>query len=392
MTARDSVVSAHDHQFSQPPQLPRRRRTHSTASTRSTPSSKRSPSPIVTFSATPLSSDPKGVKNITRKVIRTLEGLGHLDSTDMGELDDNYDSEQYDQREVEAVLTVNGAAKRGETPDAPVVVVMNGRLNNSVAGKPVTLKPVEKIDWEIPRKVLHSSIGFFTLYLYVHNGDVKIVVFLLWTALAFLVPIDILRLRYPAFERTFERCVGFLMRESEKKSTNGILWYILGVNFVLTFYPIDVATISILILSWADTAASTVGRLFGAKTPRLPSRLPFLRLPLAPRKSLAGFIAATVTGTLIAVGFWGWVAPFRSGTPGLSWVWDSGASLASSSSVTGRWVGLGGLGVVAGLISGVAEALDLGSLDDNLTLPIISGGCILGFLKLLGLFSASPSS
>lgn len=110
-------------------------------------------------------------------------------------------------------------------------------------------------------------------------------------------------------------------------------------------------------LSWADTAASTVGRLFGAKTPRLPSRLPFLRLPLAPRKSLAGFIAATVTGTLIAVGFWGWVAPFRSGTPGLSWVWDSGASLASSSSVTGRWVGLGGLGVVAGLISGVAEAL-----------------------------------
>lgn len=252
MTARDSVVSAHDHQFSQPPQLPRRRRTHSTASTRSTPSSKRSPSPIVTFSATPLSSDPKGVKNITRKVIRTLEGLGHLDSTDMGELDDNYDSEQYDQREVEAVLTVNGAAKRGETPDAPVVVVMNGRLNNSVAGKPVTLKPVEKIDWEIPRKVLHSSIGaffalyafllmshlylhtgFFTLYLYVHNGDVKIVVFLLWTALAFLVPIDILRLRYPAFERTFERCVGFLMRESEKVC---VLFYsyFFSSNFVIT--------------------------------------------------------------------------------------------------------------------------------------------------------------
>jgi len=28
--------------------------------------------------------------------------------------------------------------------------------------------------------------------------------------------------------------------------------------------------------------------------------------------------------------------------------------------------------------------VELGSLDDNLTLPIISGGCILGFLKLIG--------
>ena len=29
--------------------------------------------------------------------------------------------------------------------------------------------------------------------------------------------------------------------------------------------------------------------------------------------------------------------------------------------------------------------LNLRSLDDNLTLPIICGGCILGFLKLLGM-------
>ncbi|KAJ6510881.1 hypothetical protein C8R45DRAFT_965463 [Mycena sanguinolenta] len=34
--------------------------------------------------------------------------------------------------------------------------------------------------------------------------------------------------------------LGFLMRESERTSTNGILWYILGV------YPIDVATVAIL--------------------------------------------------------------------------------------------------------------------------------------------------
>lgn len=84
----------------------------------------------------------------------------------------------------------------------------------------------------------------------------------------------------------------------------------------------------------------------------------------------------------------------------------------------GRWAGLGLLGVASALISGVAEALgksvrlrrptrpvilaslsplsafrtdaddlsgmvDLGALDDNLTLPIISGGCLLGVFKVL---------
>lgn len=72
------------------------------------------------------------------------------------------------------------------------------------------------------------------------------------------------RLRWPTFERLYERLLGFLMRESEKarvplpltldykltsstqKSTNGVIWYILGVNFALQFYPRDVATVAIL--------------------------------------------------------------------------------------------------------------------------------------------------
>ena len=115
-------------------------------------------------------------------------------------------------------------------------------------------------------------------------------------------------------------------------------------------------------LSWADTAASTIGRLFGARSPRLPSRLPFFGFPLAPRKSLAGFIAAAVTGTLIAVGFWGWIAPLRSGTAGLGWAWNSSTSSAAflssgGATAAGGWLELGVVGVVTGLVSGVAEAL-----------------------------------
>ena len=91
-----------------------------------------------------------------------------------------------------------------------------------------------------------------------------------------IVPADILRLNYPPFERTYERVLGFLMRESEKvrtpmthptrlcavsqrfdpfilpawpslqKHTNGVIWYIVGVVFVLALYPLDIAVLSIL--------------------------------------------------------------------------------------------------------------------------------------------------
>lgn len=174
-------------------------------------------------------------------------------------------------------------------------------------------------------------------------------------------------------------------------------------------------------LSWADTAASTFGRLWGRYTPPLPKRLPILRLPLAPRKSLAGFIAASITGALVAVVFWRWAAPLGAGSPNagaLSWTWDQGFALPSAGPVrdvleavgvkgvpTGGWLGLSLIGLVAGAVTGVAEALgtllsaplsshhahqrfiDLGSLDDNLTLPIITGSCLWAFFKLLSYVS-----
>lgn len=161
-----------------------------------------------------------------------------------------------------------------------------------------------------------------------------------------------------------------------QKSSNGVIWYILGANIALIAFPLDIAVVSILMyvlsclgfvfplliplnsLSWADTAASTFGRLWGSLTPPLPARL--IGLPLAPRKSLAGFIAATVTGAAVAAGFWLYIAPLRDN---LTWSWDTGVSSTfSGTSVEGGEVfrGFTGFAVVtlwAGLVSGVAEAL-----------------------------------
>src|ERR1700679_9148 len=88
-------------------------------------------------------------------------------------------------------------------------------------------------------------------------------------------------------------------------------------------------------LSWADTNASTFGRLWGKKTRALPRS--FLGLPFAPRKSLAGFVAASLTGALTAVTFWGWFAPLVN-RPEVSWTWVDGFSIPS----TARSINLGG--------------------------------------------------
>lgn len=55
-----------------------------------------------------------------------------------------------------------------------------------------------------------------TLYLYASHGSPERVVVLLSSAMLVIVPADILRLNCPRFERSYERVLGFLMRESEK--------------------------------------------------------------------------------------------------------------------------------------------------------------------------------
>jgi diacylglycerol kinase (CTP) len=140
----DTATTAHD--------TPRRRTARSPSLTRSRAApiaaSKRSPSPIVTFHPTPLSSDhPKGVKNITRKVIKRLEGLGHLEMVEMEE-DEQSLSGQDEQVEVEKVLYELGQEALKDA--APANGHANGHSDIAQKAKP---------DLEIPRKVLHSSIG-----------------------------------------------------------------------------------------------------------------------------------------------------------------------------------------------------------------------------------------
>jgi diacylglycerol kinase (CTP) len=142
---------------------------------------------------------------------------------------------------------VSDSVKLADVDEALERALNSNGHANGVAAHDKAIAPTaqaKKIDWEIPRKALHSSIGmsrdlhdsfmalaarppffrvadsfisgFVTLYLYVSHGSPERVVVVLSSALLIIVPGDILRLNYPPFERSYEKVLGFLMRESEK--------------------------------------------------------------------------------------------------------------------------------------------------------------------------------
>lgn len=237
---------------------------------------------------------------------------------------------------------------------------------------------------EIPRKILHVSIGFLTIFLYCTGRQPEQIHPVL---LAMLIPIaatDVIRHRYWQVNRFYIRCLGALMRESEVDGWNGVISYLLGAWIVVRWCPKDIGVMSVLLLSWCDTAASTFGRLWGHRTWRVRRG-----------KSLAGSIAACITGVLTAAFFWGWLVPFISEQESdRSFAFQGVLALPSrardilglsfaQSSISG-YLALGAMSVWAGIVASASEAIDLFGWDDNLTIPALCGAGLWGFLKIFG--------
>ena len=174
------------------------------------------------------------------------------------------------------------------------------------------------------------------------------------------------------------------MRESEvNEKYNGVVFYLVGAWAALRFFPKDVGVMSVLLLSWCDTAASTFGRLYGRYTPRIRKG-----------KSLAGSIAAAVVGVATATVFWGYFAPRYWGFEE-SFMFKGTLSLPESLAVglaskVGRvgtlkgWAALGVMSLWSGFVASASELIDVFGLDDNLTIPILSGAGLWVFLKVFG--------
>ena len=262
-------------------------------------------------------------------------------------------------------------------------------------------------NWEAPRKMFHCITGFAVISLYISGIDVDKIVSVLFYTFVVIASLDLLRLNSPTFECAYESVVGFLMRDFEKERVNGVIWYLIGVMASLRLFPEDIACVSIIILSWSDPSASTFGRLFGRQTPSLPTPI------FARRKSLAGFMAATLMGSFVGYLFWGTsIAARGERSTGLSWAPNGHATFGSLQMPDPARTGWRGFSVgfaanppsttlskspalpslamyiACGLIAGFTEALDLGGLDDNISIPVLSGLCIWAVLWLWGRFMA----
>lgn len=169
------------------------------------------------------------------------------------------------------------------------------------------------------------------------------------------------------------------MRESEVDGYNGVIWYLLGAWTVLRFLPKDVGVMSVLLLSWCDTAASTVGRLFGRFTPRIRKG-----------KSLAGSAAAMGVGILTASLFWGWAVPRFGHDDGFMFngelkvpdVVREAVGWKSTEGVIGGWAALSVVSIWSGFVASASEVVDIFGWDDNVIIPVLSGMGLWGFFKV----------
>lgn len=237
---------------------------------------------------------------------------------------------------------------------------------------------------EVPRKLLHVSIGFLVAWLYLSGAQTSSVTPWLMALLVPIAAVDLLRHHHPGFNRFYVKVLGALMRESEFAGYNGVIFYLLGAWTVLYFFPKDVGVVGTLLLSWCDTAASTFGRMYGAYTPRIRRG-----------KSLAGSAAAFIVGVATAGAFWGWLSPTYGPFQGDDAFMFTG-SLAlpralcdavgisrEAATITGP-LALGVMSLWSGFVASASEVVDVFGWDDNLTIPVLSGVFMWGFLKVFG--------
>lgn len=193
----------------------------------------------------------------------------------------------------------------------------------------------KRSDLHLLRKLWHITTGSIGLFFFTRSPqDQQFWAFVvLGIALAGFV-MDISRARYPYMNHLVIKFMGPLMRRSEKEGVSGLPFYALGVSLALFFYTRDIAILSVMFLVFSDPLSSFFGVLYGKDK-------------IMPNKSLQGAVAGFFTCYLITLFY------------------------------TMNHVTLGNhiliYAVVAGLIGALSELVSAFNIDDNLTIPVLSG-------------------
>jgi dolichol kinase len=114
------------------------------------------------------------------------------------------------------------------------------------------------------RRIFHAGNGsLVVLAVAVLGLPVPITTVLLGVLLAVAVLMDAIRLFDPKLNVLFFRAFASLASPREAQKIASSTWYILSALVVFLFFPVIPALAGILVLAWADPAASVVGQKWG---------------------------------------------------------------------------------------------------------------------------------
>jgi dolichol kinase len=199
---------------------------------------------------------------------------------------------------------------------------------------------------EVRRKLVHLSSAAFPLA-YWATSQVFMMRVLVPLALVAVVA-EALRQRHPGFRALVDRWLGRIIRQTEAHTLTGATCVTIAALLSIWLFPKHIAIAVLLFLSVSDAVASLIGIRFGS--------VRFLD------KSLAGSVAFLVSAVAIAL-----------------------VSLPEAPVVA----------LAGALIATVVEALPLKigkyKLDDNLSIPLLTGAAMLALQSAFGL-QVSPDA
>jgi diacylglycerol kinase (CTP) len=186
----------------------------------------------------------------------------------------------------------------------------------------------------VARKLYHAAMGLicFSLYAFLLTPSQALIAVLVIGGP--LIILDLARLRVPKLRSAALQVFGSVMRCDELNQVSGNSFYVLGLLAVVIFFSKPIALLCILYLALGDPAAAIIGTAWGRHR------------VLGSKKSVEGAIGNFLISALA------------------SFVFALAYGASNQRALT--------IALVGGLSSMIAECLPI-PLDDNLTVPVISG-------------------
>jgi dolichol kinase len=219
---------------------------------------------------------------------------------------------------------------------------------HSLFGDGMSVRLHMRNDLHLARKTWHMFMGLMIISIYEFSGmSTSTAVMILGSALGIALFVETARLRIPTFNEKVLRFWGPLMRSCEADRMSGTPFYLLSTVLAFAIFPKPVAVLSVLYLAIGDPVASIFGIIYGKNSPKI-----------AQGKSIIGTAAGVAACALVTLIF---------------------IKVYPVPVSDGAWLGIS---LVGGLSGGLAELAPF-DMDDNFTIPMISGFVMwLGFIAL----------